>query len=348
MTETTALTERQQAILGLVVREYVRTAQPVSSRRIIQLYGLGVSTATVRNEMAYLEQRGYLTHPHTSAGRVPTEAGYRYFVTHLMQTSELPAQEMVTVSHQFQQARGDVDQWLAISTTALARLVAAAALATMPRPQQSRFKHLELIVVRDATILLVLVLQEGLVKQQLLTLDQPVTQQEMSNIVAELNRRFIGLDSEQIGQALQAMSPLLAQISGIVVQVMRRADGRISERLYRDGLANILSQPEFAGGEQAHQVVAIFEQWTPLAVVMEEASRSEGVQVIIGGEGRWPFLNGVSMVVSRYGNVEGMSGAVGILGPTRMQYGTAISAVRYVSGLLSELMQRWYESRLES
>ncbi len=337
------LTERQQKILDLVVREYIRAAQPVASRHIVDRYDLDVSPATVRSEMAFLERSGYLTHPHTSAGRVPTVEGYRYFVTYLVQTPPLPAQEIVTVSHQLQQAGGDMSRWLELSTTVLANWATSAALATPPCTQQSRLKHLELIVVRETTILLILVLPEGLVKQQWLTLDQPVTQQEMSAMAEELNQQLAGLDSEQIEQARQSYSSLKAQITGIIVQAIRRVDGRISERLYQDGLANILSQPEFANSERVRQIVAIFEQHAALAIVMEEATRREGVQVIIGGGERWPFLNDISMVISRYGYVNGMSGAIGVIGPTRMQYDLAIAAVRHVAGLLDDLMGAWYE-----
>jgi len=337
------LTQRQQMILGLVVREYIRAAQPVASRHIVDRYDLDISPATVRNEMAFLEQSGYLTHPHTSAGRVPTREGYRYFVTYLVQTPALPAEAIVTVSHQLQQAGGDMGRWLELSTAVLANWATSAALATPPRPRQSRLKHLELIVVRDTTILLVLVLPEGLVRQQLLTLDQAVTQREMSALAEELNQQLEGLNSEQIEQLRPSFSPLKAQITGIIVQVIRRVDGLISERLYRDGLANILSQPEFANSERVRQIVAIFEQHTALAIIMEEASRQEGVQVIIGGDERWPLLNDISMVVSRYGYVDGMSGAIGVIGPTRMQYDLAIAAVRHVAGLLDNLMDAWYE-----
>jgi heat-inducible transcriptional repressor len=168
------LTGRQAALLRIVVQEYVQSAQPVGSQTIAQHYDLGVSAATIRNDLAALERAGLLTHPHTSAGRVPTDAGYRYFVQHLMADAELPSAERRAIRVQFSRARQELDQWLRLSTSVLARTTQAAALATAPRTTMSRYKHLEMVATHGIKVLLILVLQEGVVKQQLLDLDQPV------------------------------------------------------------------------------------------------------------------------------------------------------------------------------
>jgi heat-inducible transcriptional repressor len=165
------LSDRCRHLLQIVVQEFVDTAQPVASKSIADNYQLGVSSATIRNDLATLEKAGLLTHPHTSAGRVPTDAGYRFFVRHLLSNTELPPSEQRMIRHQFHEARQEVDQWLRLSTTVLARASQAAALATLPRATESRFKHLELLAIRDSVVLLVLVLQGGSVKQQIITLD---------------------------------------------------------------------------------------------------------------------------------------------------------------------------------
>jgi len=192
------LTARQQAILGLVVKEHVSTALPVSSKAIVEAYGLGISPATVRNEMACLEESGYLTHPHTSAGRVPTDKGYRYFVERLLGETELPLAERRMIRHQFHQVRPEMDQWLRLSASVLAQAAQSLAWITAPSTPQCLFKHLELISIRDALTLVVLVLQGGTVKQRMLTLAQALSQEELSRIAAHLNEFFSGLTSDGV------------------------------------------------------------------------------------------------------------------------------------------------------
>ncbi|MEZ4708216.1 MAG: heat-inducible transcriptional repressor HrcA [Caldilineaceae bacterium] len=185
------LTERQQQLLNIVIQEYTRTAQPVSSKAIADSGNLGVSSATIRNDLAYLEQEGLLTHPHTSAGRMPTDAGYRYFVQNLMADVELPVAERQKIRQEFSSVRQELDQWLRVSTTVLANASQSAALATAPRSSQSRFKHVELVAIRDTKVLLVLVLQTGVLRQQLLDLDLPMDQSELNMASNELNDRFV-------------------------------------------------------------------------------------------------------------------------------------------------------------
>lgn len=152
------LTSRQQLILGLVVKEYIEGALPVSSKAI-EAYGLGVASATIRNEMAFLEEQGHLTHPHTSAGRVPTEKGYRYFVEHLMRESHLPLEDQRTIQHQFHQVGVDLEQWMRLAASVLAHTSAAAALVTSPRTESCRLKHVELISLYETMALLIVVLE---------------------------------------------------------------------------------------------------------------------------------------------------------------------------------------------
>ena len=176
------LSDRQQAVLRLVIEEYVNSATPISSKTISAGHSMGVSSATIRNEMATLEEMGYLTHPHTSAGRVPTEAGYRYFVQKLMEQIDLPIEEQRMINHQFHQARLELDQWLRLSAAVLAHTSQNASLVTAPKSERCYLKHLELISIQDDVALLILVLQGGLVKQQILTLDTAVDQNELHSL----------------------------------------------------------------------------------------------------------------------------------------------------------------------
>lgn len=343
MSITNELAERRRRILNIVIQEYVQTAQPVGSGTIAQNYDLGVSPATIRNDLAFLEEEGLLTHPHTSAGRIPTDAGYRYFVQHLLTESELPHDERRAIRSQFQQARQELDQWLRLSTSVLARTSQSAALATAPRAARSHFKHLELVGIHDTKVLLVLVLQDGTVKQQLLDLDQPMEQRELSLASNELNEELARADAEAITTKAVLLAPFARQVALLISEVMERIDNHISGQIYRDGLVQILEAPDFAGGEHVRKIVRVFEQRTLLEQVLGEyPDNATGIQVMIAGEGRYAELQDISLVIGRYGVSDRATGVVGVIGPLRMPYGRTISAVRFVSGLMSEMVEDIY------
>jgi len=339
------LTARQQGILGLVIREYVATATPVSSKVIVEAYGLGISSATVRNEMARLEESGYLTHPHTSAGRVPTDQGYRYFVERLLGETELPPAERRMIRHQFHQVRPEMDQWLKLSASVLAQAAQSVAWITAPAAIAQRvFKHLELISIRDSLALVVLVLRGGTVKQRVLALPRPISQEELSRMATHLNEHFDGSTADEVMAQLTTLIPLEAQVGELVAEMMGLSDERSRSEVYRDGLINILQQPEFAEGQSARQVFGLFEESSFLEIVLADvlAPAAGAVQVIIGGEGPWEELSDCSLVLSRYGVNSQATGDLGVLGPRRMPYRRAISVVRYVSSLMSELIHELY------
>jgi len=342
MPESGELTSRCQTILRLVVREHINTAAPVSSKAISQRYDLGISPATIRNEMALLEEMGYLTHPHTSAGRVPTEKGYRYFVEKLMGESHLSPTERRTISHQFHQARLDLDQWMRLAAAVLAHSVQSASLVTAPKASPCRVKHVELISIRDEVALLILVLQEGTVKQQILTLDGPMTQDELAPVAARLTHLWAGCDQTAVVATLDSLMGFEQQVAEVVLDTMRRIDARTSSEIYRDGLLNVLSQPEFAKSDSAQQVVRVLEERQFIEAMVSEVMQRGGLQIIIGGEGRWEELSEVSVVLARYGIDDQATGALGVLGPIRMRYGRAVSVVRYVSQLMSDLIGDLY------
>lgn len=339
------MTLRRQAVLGLVIRSYVDKGQPVGSKAFVKGYGLEISAATIRNEMAVLEGLGYLKHPHTSAGRIPTEQGYRYFVEHLLGETELPLPEQHKIRHQFHQSRLELDQWVRLAVAVLAHTTRKAAVATPPRARQSKFKHLELISLHDTLVLLVLVLQGGTVKQHMLTLDQPMDQESLSRLSNQFNEQCKGLTGSQINARLAAHSALGSQLGLLVSQAMSSEDNQQSGAIYRDGLVHILAEPEFSDGEQVRQMVQTLEGSSLVDVVMTAAEPLEvgEVQVLIGGEGRWNDFAELSLVLSRYG-VEGRaSGLLGVVGPIRMSYDYTIGAVRYVSRLMSDLVNDWYD-----
>jgi heat-inducible transcriptional repressor len=348
MDEVVELTPRQQTILGLTVREYVKSAAPVSSRALVEHYGLPVSSATVRNELAFLEETGLLNHPHTSAGRVPTHEGYRYFVERLLGEVDLPLRERLTIVHQFHQARHNLEQWMPLAASTLARTARGAAVVTAPQSEKARYKHLQLISTRGLAVLLVLVLRSGVVKQRMLTLAEPLTQGELAEASEGLNQLFAGKTAGEIGATLKekggALSDFETDVAKLASDIMRRIDTRSAGPIYSDGLSEMLQQPEFSEGEKAQQIVQVMEERSFLRTVIREALSPDvgNVRVLVGGEGQWDQLHACSLVLARYGVSDLSTGALGVVGPTRMLYGRAISAVRFVAEVLSELVHETY------
>ncbi len=338
------LTSRQRTILGLVVREYVKSVSPISSRVLVEHYDLQVSTATVRNELAQLEELGYLSHPHTSAGRFPTHKGYRHFVERLLGEVDLPLQERLTIAHQFHQARRDFEQWMPLTASVLARTARGAALVTAPQATQARYKHLRLIATQGRVVLLVLVLQGGLVKQQMLTLLEPLNQEELNEASDRINQLCNGLAADEIQTRVSSLPSFEADVVRLVVDIIQRTDVRAAGVVYRDGLGTVLQQPEFAEGEKAQGLVRVMEERGFFEMILADVLSPDvgSVRVLIGGEGRWDELQTCSLVLARYGVTGFVTGALGVVGPTRMFYGRAISAVRYIADLLSDMVYDMY------
>ena len=335
------LTERQRLLLTLVVRDYIETAEPVGSETIVKRYKLDMSAATVRNELAVLTERGYLRQPHTSAGRVPTEDGYRYFVTHVVYQADLPGTARDTISHQFYQARQDVEQWMPLAASILAHHSRAASIVTAPHAERSYFKHVELIATQGRQVLMVLVMTGGGVSQQILTLAEPVRQEALSQAAGRLNQACQGRTTEEIA-ALPARSENLEKdILTLVLQDMSSSEQRVSGEIFLDGLTNVLSEPEFLGSTDARRAVRLFEERSLLQDLLARTTNDVtvgGVQVLIGGEGKWEELKECSVVLARYGIPGLVTGTLGVFGPMRMPYGRTIPTVRFMADLLSGLV----------
>jgi len=347
------LTPRQEFLLQLIIKEHVETALPVASRTLVENYSLEFSPATVRNEMAYLEDCGYLSQPHTSAGRQPTEAGFRYFVEHLMPDQSLPPQEQRMIAHQFHQARDHIEAWMPLAATVLARSAHGAAVVTAPRTMRPVYRHLELILTHGRAVLLVLVLQDGTVEQQMLALTEPMTQSLLREAADRLNQVCAGLYVDQIEQHIQEFPSLEADIAKLICSTLRNAEATPSDEIYHHGLSDLLRAPEFAEGDPASTgVVRVLEEHNLLQTVLSETLTSSvgvgGVRVLIGGEGRWEELRACSLVLARYGVADYATGALGVVGPIRMAYARTISAVRFVASVLGEMVYEMYQPEMRT
>jgi heat-inducible transcriptional repressor len=335
------LTERQRLILALIIHTYVETAQPVGSKALIERYKLDTSSATIRNEMVELTEAGYLRQPYTSAGRVPTEEGYRYFVRQLMGQTELPMNTRRTITHQFYQAGRDVNRWMRLAASVLAHQSQGASLVTSPRPESARFKHLSLISTHGRQVLMVMVWSGGQVRQQMLTLAEPVSQEQLSTAAGHINLVCTGMDADGIASLSTQFDALEQDMIKLIREELERMKQFVSGEVYRDGLTNVLAEPEFAESESARKALRLLEERSLLEDLLSRTVLTSGmddVQVLIGGEGTWEDLRDCSVVLGRYGAPGLVTGALGVLGPTRMAYGRTVSTVRFVSGLLSDLV----------
>jgi heat-inducible transcriptional repressor len=335
------LTDRQKFILTLVVHEYIKSAGPVGSQHLVERYRLDMSSATVRNELGMLTEMGYLRQPHTSAGRVPTEEGYRYFVGRLLQETELPDTTRRTITHQFYQMRNDVDQWMRLSASVLAHQSRSASLVTAPHPETSHFKHVELISTRGRQVLMVLVMVGGEIHQRLFSLNDHYTQEMLSTVANKLTHLFESKDAETIRSMRGMLQDLELEAIEWILTEMDQANIQVAGEVFMDGLSNVLAEPEFIGSETAHRALRVLEERSRLQDLLSRTvatSISGGVQVLIGGEGTWEELSQFSIVLARYGTPGLITGTLGVVGPMRMPYGRAISTIRFLSGLLSELV----------
>jgi heat-inducible transcriptional repressor len=347
----TPLSPRKQQILRALVEEYIHTATPVASETLVRKYGLRFSSATVRHELAGLEEAQLIHQPHTSAGRVPTDLGYRYFVEHLMQESALSLDEQRLIRHQFYQVQDQLDQWVRLTASVMARLLHSAAVMTSPRSNEGHLKHFEVLSVTDLSAHMVLVLTDGTVKQQRLQLDTAILQEELSASAARLNKLFDNKNAVSISELLSKLdfSTVELVIGTTIVRILEQHGDMMADVFYRDGVINILDQPEYSRmgpeeerNERVRKVMEVLEENRFLPALASQLRSADGVQVIIGGENQWDEMKDISLVVARYGQEGRVGGLLGVIGPTRMQYGRAIAVVRYMTRMMNDLLAEVY------
>lgn len=342
------ISERQRNILSIIIDEYVTTARPVASEHIVSRYGLHVSSATVRNDMAELERMGLIVQPHTSAGRVPSDRGYRYFVENLMNPTALPADEQRKIRHQFHQVEMDADEWVRLAAAVLARTVHVAALATTPRSTAVWLKHFELMSISDTRIIIVLVGHDGTVSQQMVNVNEAWDQADLSALSSQLNGLLAGKTDEEIREwaseagNLQPLPALAPQVLTTLANMLTKLERHETSQVYHDGLAHILEQPEFRDREKMQRVLELFDSGAIWSSIIPSIIGQQGVQVIIGDEGWGEGIAECSVVLARYGLGDKLAGVLGVIGPMRMPYSRSVSTVSYMSRLLSDMLQKTY------
>jgi heat-inducible transcriptional repressor len=262
-----------------------------------------------------------------------------------MNETSLPSTLRATINHQFSQMSNDIHQWMRLAASVLANRTNSASLITAPQVSEVRFKHLELIATHGRQVLAILVLEGGQIHQHILTLDEPVTQEALSVISRKFSLLLTGRNTIQISAFQEPLTAIETQILMWVEDEMVRSGQLPTGDIVLDGLTNVLSEPEFAGSEEARRALRLLEERSLLQDLLSQTILPDtigGVQVLIGGEGTWDELSQCSVILSKYGSPSTATGTIGILGPMRMSYGHSISLVRFLSGLLSDfVVQQW-------
>jgi heat-inducible transcriptional repressor len=341
------ITNRSGRILNYIIRRYINEAVPVPSQAVADKAELGVSPATIRNEMAQLEKDGYLIRPHTSAGCIPSDRGYRYYVESIENVT-LPREEQYLISHTFHQVEKEVEAWLSLTASFLARLTQNVAVVSLPKAMDSKLKHLELISVQDSRALIVVVLEGATVKQKLITFDEAVTQPDLANISNKLNSAFSGMTRKQIAKSKIELTALEKKASEHLAEIMQTEDNKEYQEPYLEGWHFMLEKPEFAQGNQMRQLMELVERRGLLKVIIPEKLSVPGVQVIIGKENQYEAIQNCSVVICRYGLPEEVSGTLAVVGPTRMPYSRTIPTVYYLSSVLNQLIRGLYSTENRS
>jgi heat-inducible transcriptional repressor len=339
------LDERTQSILMAVIQSFIHTAEPVGSRMISRRFDFGLSPATIRNVMSDLEEFGFLEQPHTSAGRVPTDKGYRFYVNNLQGMQELSAEESAFITQRFAPYRGEIDEVMA-ETSRLLSDVSRYAGIVMRKFSTTVFKRIEFVKIRGRQVLAIFVMESGMVQNKLIMLDEEMTQDELHRISNYLNQEFSGQPLRVIPQlVLERMAEDKVQYDKLLQQAMQVGEKTFSDTaesdgdIYVGGTANIMDQPEFlANVNRMKDLFKAFEEKSRLMSILDRCLDESGVNVILGSETPFENMQEYSFVTHAYRYGDRTIGVLGVVGPKRMAYPRVMAIVDYTANLISKIL----------
>lgn len=342
---------RKQKVLLAIVHDYIATAEPVGSRTVAKKYKLGVSPATIRNEMADLEEQGFIEQPHTSAGRIPSERGYRYYVDFLMRKQEISKEVEELIRQEYKDKVRDMGQVINKTGLLLSQLTHYTAMVLTPRIGVSSLKHVQIVYMDQAQAMVIAVMDNGAVHHRLIEVPESITALDMGTISKVLNAKLQGLTMQSI--KMEMIREIYSELNrhkhvlDLVLELLH--DSMVlgtEDKIYLGGVFNMLNQPEFHNVEKIKTMLSIMEQEKLLCDILDGVVEDEGVMVRIGGEiDQWDIKE-CSMISAAY-TVHGRKiGSLGVLGPTRMEYAKVISVVDYLTKYLSQIMERMIQGKL--
>lgn len=334
------LNERKIMVLQAIIDDYIRSAEPVGSRTIARRYNLGVSPATIRNEMADLEEIGYIIQPHISAGRIPSDKGYRFYVDVLMEPSEIPEGKRSEIQRRVGAISHEVEQLVQEASKMLSVLTNYVAVVLAPQMNKCVIERIQLLALDEYRILLVLVLYPGLVQNRIVRMPGTYDPDALPQISRELTERLQGvayrdLLSSLIKEIKREYGDLGAALLDVIAGEL--VDSK-QEKVFLSGAISIFEQPEFKDLERAKGLLGLLEQKDALSGLISTLSRYSGVQVTIGRENPMEEIHECSVVTSTYSVGSKVMGAIGVIGPTRMEYANVYSVVELLANSLSEVL----------
>ncbi len=331
--------DRRLAVLRAIVEDYVATEEPVGSKALVERHGLGVSSATVRNDMAALEEEGYITQPHTSAGRVPTDKGYRLFVDRLTTVKPMSTAERRAISS-FLDGAVDLDDVVQRSVRVLSQLTRQVAVVQYPTLSRSTVRHVELVALAPTRLMVVIILSTGRVEQRVVEVGAALTEEALAGLRTRLNRAATGQPIAEAATALRAAVPevdgaTIAAIVDVIIEAM--SDHRSDERIAVGGTANLARFGD-SFDSAVRPLLEALEEHVVLLKLLGEATSGGMVTVRIGAEGPYEELSSTSVVATGYGPQDEAVATLGIVGPTRMDYPGTMAAVRAVARYVSRIL----------
>lgn len=338
------LDSRKQEILKTVIDTYIHAAEPVGSESVAHRIRLGISPATIRNEMAVLEEIGYLSHPHTSAGRVPTDRGYRFYVDSMLEEEQLTPQERYRIRRRFVNLTEEIGRVPEEAARTLASVTNYASVVAEPRPDRRVFKHLHFIPLSSTQVMAVIVTNTGALEGMMLDLVEPLALQELDRLSRMVSQRLEGctlveITDEMLAKVVDEAAWQQRILHQLAQWLRHNFPAGADRRVYIEGTANILKQPEFQDARAARPVLTALEREEVVADLLEHTPNRQ-VWVTIGREHRYEDLRGCSVVAAVYQVGGHDAGALGIVGPTRMKYSKVISLVRYLADSLTGLLRQ--------
>lgn len=337
------LDERKALVLRAIVSHYVSTGEPVGSKTLVDRYKLRVSSATVRNDMGHLEEAGYIYQPHTSAGRIPTDTGYRFFVDAWGSDVRLPAEQAQQIRSFFGQPRLELEDSLRQTAALLSKLTNHAAVVFAPVLDRSVVRHVELVRLTSTRAMVVIVTDTGIVENHVLSIPEELTDDQVDEASRKLNEVVVDQPLDSAGNTIVAHlesfpSELHAAVSAVSDAVNDDLTQRETDRVFLEGASNIVDEHKFADLETVRQVIGALENRRLLLEVMADALSGHNVSVRIGSENEIEGMQASTVISAPYGPAGSILGSLGVVGPTRMDYRKTIAAVYEVSSSLGAML----------
>jgi heat-inducible transcriptional repressor len=330
--------QRKQDILKAVVNEFTVTAVPVASQALVSRHFVNLSSATVRNELSELVDLGYLVQPHTSAGRVPTDLGYRYFVDFLMDLAPVPREIDSFIEGELRVV-GDTQVLVEKVAAVIAAVTQNAAVVTAPRGIQARIKHLDLVSLEPEEVLVVLLVEGNMIRQQVISIGQPARQVDLTKLASKINRELKGQDRDEVARrGARLAAGLEREVMTQLVEVLELFERGAGTVVVHDGVRNLIKQPEFTQASRLHEVLEVLEETRYLAALLQELAAASELQIVIGSEHRTSQLRSCAVILTTYGPSRRIKGVLGVVGPTRMDYATTVGRLQTVAKHASDRM----------